>query len=232
MERIAIVTGGNRGIGRQVCRELAAAGLHVLLTARRVAEGDEAASALRAEGLPVTFHYLDVTDATSVRRLTKTVADNYGRADVLVNNAAILMDEDGTAVRTDLAVVRQTMETNFFGALRLCQAFIPLMERHRYGRIVNVSSRMGSLTDMGGRQLGYRASKTALNALTRVLAAEVKGSNILVNSVDPGWVRTGMGGMAAPRSLEEGAATIVWAATLPDGGPSGRFFRDQKAMEW
>lgn len=232
MERIAIVTGGNRGIGWQVCHDLAVAGLRVLLTARRIADGEEAAARLQEKGLPVTFHQLDVTDATSLRRLTKTVADGYGRADVLVNNAGISLDEDGAAIRTDLAVIRQTMETNFYGALRLCQALVPLMERHRYGRIVNVSSRMGSLAHMGGRHLGYRASKTALNALTRVLAAELKGSNILVNSVDPGWVRTAMGGSGAPRSLEEGAATIVWAATLPDGGPSGHFFRDRQPMEW
>lgn len=232
MEKIAIVTGGNRGIGRQICCDLAARGLQVVLTARRDASGEEAVAALRKEGLPVTFHHLDVTDGMSVRRLTKTVADQYGRADVLVNNAAISMDEDGAAVGVDLAVVRQTMETNFFGALRLCQALIPLMQRHGYGRIVNVSSRMGSLEQMGGRKLGYRSSKTALNALTRVLAAELRGSNILVNSVDPGWVLTEMGGMEAPRTVEEGAATIVWAATLPDGGPSGRFFRDQQEQAW
>lgn len=232
MERIAIVSGGNRGIGRQVCHDLAARGLHVVLTARKAASGAEAAAALREEGLPVSFHQLDVTDATSVRRLTKEVADRYGRADVLVNNAAISMDEDGAALRVDLAVVRQTMETNFFAPLRLCQALIPLMQRHGYGRIVNVTSRMGSLAQMGGRHLGYRSSKTALNALTRVLAAELRGSNILANSVDPGWVRTEMGGMGAPRSVEEGAATIVWAATLPDGGPSGQFFRDRQEQAW
>lgn len=232
MERIAVVTGANRGIGRQTAHDLAARGYRVLLTARNEARGQEAAAALQAKGLPVTFHQLDVTDAVSIRRLAKTVADQFGRADVLINNAAISLGEDGAALRVDPAVVRQTMETNFFGPLRLCQALVPLMQRHGYGRIVNVSSRMGSLTHMGGHDLGYRASKAALNALTRVLAAELRGSNVLVNSVDPGWVRTAMGGAGAPRSLEEGSATIVWAATLSDSGPSGRFFRDRQEVDW
>lgn len=232
MERIAVVTGANRGIGRQIAHDLAARGYRVLLTARNEARGQEAAAALQAKGLPVTFHQLDVTDAASIRRLAKMVADQFGRADVLINNAAISLGDDGAALRVDPAVVRQTMETNFFGPLRLCQALVPLMQRHGYGRIVNVSSRMGSLTHMGGHDLGYRASKAALNALTRVLAAELRGSNVLVNSVDPGWVRTAMGGAGAPRSLEEGADTIVWAATLPDGGPGGRFFRDRQEVDW
>lgn len=232
MERIAVVTGGNRGIGLEVCRQLAARGLDVLLTARHQGRGEAAAATLQGEGLAVRFYPLDVNDLTSVRRLVKHLADDYGRADVLVNNAAISLDEDEAALRVDVAVVRQTMETNFFGPLRLCQALIPLMQRHDYGRIVNVSSRMGSLAAMGGRHLGYRASKTALNALTRVLATELGGSNVLVNSVCPGWVRTEMGGSGAPRSVEEGAAGIVWAATLPDGGPSGRFFREGQEFAW
>jgi len=231
-QKVAIVTGGNRGIGLEIGRQLARRGLRVLLAARDRARGDRVALALRDEGLAVDFHRLDVTDQTSVRRLAKDVADHVGRADVLVNNAAIYVDRGLSAVDVDLALVRQTMETNFYGPLRLCRLFVPLMQRHGYGRIVNVSSRMGSLHHMGGGALAYRASKTALNALTRVLAADLRGTNILVNSVDPGWVRTEMGGMHATRSVQEGADTAVWLATLSDDGPTGGFFRDRQPVQW
>jgi NAD(P)-dependent dehydrogenase (short-subunit alcohol dehydrogenase family) len=232
VERIAIVTGGNRGIGRQICHDLAATGLHVLLTARRVASGEEAAAALKQEGLPVTFHQLDVTDPASVRRLTKTVADQYGRADVLVNNAAINLDSGQSPLELDLHVLRQTMETNVYGPLRLSQALIPLMLRQQYGRIVNVSSEAGRLSNPRPDGLAYRMSKAALNMATRVLAKRLEGSNILVNAVHPGWVRTEMGGRHAPRTLAESTGTIVWLATLPEGGPSGDLFYDRRPMEW
>ena len=231
-QKVAIVTGGNRGIGLEIGRQLARRGLRVLLAARDRQRGEEAAVALRDEGVDVHFHRLDVTDNTSVRRLVKYVADSLGRADALINNAAICVDRRLSAVEVDLAVVRQTMETNFYGPLRLCRLFVPLMKRHGYGRIVNVSSRMGSLHHMGGGTFAYRASKTALNALTRVLAADLRGTNVLVNSVDPGWVRTEMGGAHATRSVEEGADTAVWLATLPDDGPTGGFFRDRQRAEW
>ena len=231
-QKVAIVTGGNRGIGLEIGRQLARRGLHVLLAARDRSRGEEAAALLRDEGGDVAFHRLDVTDQTSIRRLVKVVADHLGRADVLVNNAAIYVDRGLSAVEVDLALVRQTMETNFYGPLRLCRLFVPLMQRHGYGRVVNVSSRMGSLHHMGGRALAYRASKTALNALTRVLAAELQGTNVLVNSVDPGWVRTEMGGTHAARSVEEGADTAVWLATLPNDGPTGGFFRDRRPVQW
>jgi NAD(P)-dependent dehydrogenase (short-subunit alcohol dehydrogenase family) len=232
MERIAIVTGGNRGIGRQICRDLAATGLHVLLTARRVGSGEEAAAALKEEGLPVSFHQLDVTDPASVRRLTKTVADEYGRADVLVNNAAINPDSGQSPLDLDMNVLRQTMETNVYAPLRLCQALIPLMQRHQYGRIVNVSSEAGRLSNPRPDGLAYRMSKAALNMMTRVLATRLEGTNILVNAVHPGWVRTDMGGRYAPLTPEESTGTIVWLATLPESGPTGEFFYDRQPMEW
>lgn len=232
MERIVIVTGGNRGIGWQVCRDLAAEGLRVLLTARRVASGEEAAARLQEEGLPVAFHQLDVTDPASVRRLTKTVADQHGRADVLVNNAGVKLDDGVSPLELDVAVLRQTMETNVYGPLRLSQALIPLMQRHGYGRIVNVSSQAGRLSNPQPDGLAYRTSKAALNMVTRVLAKGVAGSNILVNAVHPGWVRTEMGGPYAPRTLPESTDTIIWLATLPDNGPTGGFFYDRKPMEW
>ncbi|MCI0397349.1 MAG: SDR family oxidoreductase [Chloroflexi bacterium] len=230
--KIAVVTGGNRGIGLEICRQLGRLGIQVILTARSVGRGTAAAGALQAEGLPVHFHPLDVADQMAVRRLAKTLADDYGRTDILVNNAAVYLDPGLSIAEMDLALVRQTMETNFYGPLRLCQIIAPLMRRNSYGRIVNLSSQMGSLRHMGAGALAYRVSKTALNALTRVLAAELRGNNILVNSVDPGWVRTEMGGDHAPRSVEEGAETAVWLATLPDGGPTGSFFRDRRPVEW
>lgn len=232
-ERIAIVTGGNRGIGLEICRQLAQReGITVLLTARNAAAGQRAAASLQGSGRYVTFHLLDVSEQLSVRRLVKFVADQFGRADILVNNAAVYPDRGLTVQEIDIGLVRQTMETNFYGPLRLAQHLAPLMRRHGYGRIVNVSSSMGSLSNMRGHALGYRTSKVALNALTRVLAAELQGANVLVNSVDPGWVRSDMGGPRAERSLSQGAETAVWLATLPDDGPSGGFFRDRQPVPW
>ena len=230
--RIALVTGGNRGIGLEICRQLAAAGLQVLLTARRADVGAAAAAELAAEGLPVTFQPLDVTDRTSARRLVKHVADHLGRLDVLVNNAAILIDRQQSILDVDLAVMRQTIDVNVYGPLHLSQMFVPLMRRHGYGRVVNVSSSMGQLANMGGRTSAYRLSKLALNGVTRMLAAELAGENILVNTMDPGWVHTDMGGASAPRTVEQGADTAVWLATLPDGGPSGGFWRDREPFAW
>lgn len=231
-KRLAVVTGGNRGIGLEICRQLAQLDIQVLLTARNKERGETAVQQLTEEGLLVVFHQLDVTDQNSVRRLVKYLADHHGRLDILVNNAAIYVDRGMKVTDVDLVLVRQTMETNFYGPLRLCQMLVPLMARNNYGRIINLSSTMGSLNRMGGTAIGYRLSKTANNVLTRVLASELRGSNILVNSVDPGWVKTDMGGSHAPRSLELGAETAVWLATLPNGGPNGQFFRDKRPYDW
>jgi NAD(P)-dependent dehydrogenase (short-subunit alcohol dehydrogenase family) len=214
-KRLAVVTGGNRGIGLEVCRQLARSGAEVVLTARSSEKGQAAVAELAEEGLTVLFHQLDVTSQNSVRKLVKTLADEHGRLDILVNNAGIYIDRGMRVTEIDLALVRQTLETNFFGALRLCQLLVPLMERHGYGRIVNISSQLGSLKNMTGYSLAYKTSKTALNALTRILAAEQEGTNILVNAVNPGWVQTDMGGSHAPRSLEKGAETAVWICSAP-----------------
>jgi NAD(P)-dependent dehydrogenase (short-subunit alcohol dehydrogenase family) len=232
-KKVAVVSGGNRGIGLEICRQLAQHGdVEVILTARDTRRGQDAVETLQTEGLDVQFQRLEVTDLNNVRRLVKHIADHKGRLDILVNNAGIYNDRGLRVSEVDLGLVRQTFETNFYGPLRLCQMFLPLMERNNYGRIVNVSSSMGSLQRMGGRAVGYRASKAALNALTRVLAAETEGHDILVNSVDPGWVRTDMGGERASRSVEQGADTAVWLATLPAGGPNGGFFRDREPVPW
>lgn len=232
-KKVAIVTGANRGIGLEICRHLAQHDdLLVLLTARNANVGLQAAADLQEAGGDVHFQQLEVTDQNSIRRLVKNVADQYGRADILINNAGIYHDSGLVVTELDIGLVRQTIETNFFGPLRLSQLLAPLMQRHNYGRIVNVSSGMGSLNSMRGGALGYRASKAALNVLTRVLAAELQGYNILVNSVDPGWVRSDMGGPRASRSLAQGADTAVWLALLPDNGPSGGFFRDRQPVAW
>lgn len=209
-QRVAIITGGNRGIGRAVATQLAASGLRVVLTARSAEAAATAAAALSTPDSPVTGLPLDVTDAQSVRRFQKAVADTLGRVDVLVNNAAINIDNGVRPLELDETIIRQTMEANFYGPLRLIRAIVPLMRRNGYGRIVNVSSRMGSLAHMGGEgnSLAYRSSKTALNALTRVVAGELQREGFKVNAASPGWVRTDMGGRSAPVSAHESAAGI------------------------
>jgi NAD(P)-dependent dehydrogenase (short-subunit alcohol dehydrogenase family) len=230
--RIALVTGANRGIGFEVCHQLARAGNKVILTARNADAGERAAASLRQEGLNVVFCPLDVTDAQSVTAARQWVEREFGRLDILVNNAGVDLDDGVSVFDVSPALVQQTFDTNTIGPLRMCQAFVPLMRQHNYGRVVNVSSGSGQLTDMGGYTAAYAMSKTALNALTRIVAAEVSAYNIKVNSVCPGWVRTDMGGPNAPRSVEQGADGIVWLATLPDDGPSGGFFRDRKPVSW
>ncbi|MDQ0380171.1 SDR family oxidoreductase [Amycolatopsis thermophila] len=223
---IALVTGGNRGIGREVCRQLAAAGHTVVLTARSLAAATDAAT-----GGEVIPWPLDVTSEDSVHRAAEAVAERFGRLDVLVNNAAISYDTWQRAVTADLAVVREAAETNLYGPWRLTQALLPLLRRSDHARIVNVSSEAASLAGMGGGTPAYTASKVALNALTRMFAAELRAEGILVNAVCPGWVATDMGGPGG-RPVAEGAAGIVWAATLPDGGPTGGFFRDGRPLPW
>src|SRR5688572_16616128 len=231
--RIALVTGGNRGIGFEICRQLATTGLQVVLTARDPGKGRAAVKQLQDAGLPVEFHRLDVTSCRSIRACIAAVGERRGRIDVLVNNAGIMIDPRGSRfLDSKLDTYRDTLETNFFGPLQLAQSVIPLMKANRYGRIVNLSSGLGQLEEMGAGTPAYRISKTALNALTRILAAEFHESNVLANSMCPGWVRTTMGGEGAPRSAAQGADTPVWLATLPDGGPSGGYFRDRKAIPW
>ena len=229
--RIALVTGGNRGIGLEVCRQLAQHGFTVFLGARDLAKGEQAAAPLAQAHLPVLAHQLDVTDGNSIARLRQRIETAYTHLDVLVNNAAILYDTWQNALTADLQVVQAALDTNTLGAWRMCQAFIPLLRRSPHGRIVNVSSEAGSLTNMGPGTPAYTLSKAALNALTRMLAAALQGTGILVNAVCPGWVATDMGGPGG-RPVDRGAAGVVWAATLPDGGPSGGFFRDGEALPW
>jgi NAD(P)-dependent dehydrogenase (short-subunit alcohol dehydrogenase family) len=227
-KRIAVVTGGNRGIGLEICRQLAKAGMHVVLTAR-----DEAKGAAAAKKLGVESHELDVDGDQSVEAFARWIKDTHGRCDVLVNNAGVMLDPRGSRVLdSKVETYRATLETNLLGPLRLIQAIVPLMKKQGYGRIVNLSSGQGQLSEMSVGTPAYRVSKTALNALTRTTAADLHGSGILVNAMCPGWVRTDMGGSGAPRSVEQGADTAVWLAMLPDNGPTGGYFRDRRPIAW
>ena len=233
---VAVVTGANRGIGREVVRVLAEAGYRVVLGSRSLERGEEAAAALggagAGAGAGIVACALDVADDASVAAAAAWVADTHGRCDALVNNAAIDYDTDARATTADLDRVHTTLETNLFGAWRLTEEALPLMRKNGYGRIVNISSGMGQLSDMGGHSPAYRLSKTGLNVLTRMLTAELGEENILVNSVCPGWVRTDMGTQSARVSVQEGADTPVWLATLPDDGPRGGFFRNREPIPW
>ena len=230
--RTALVTGGNRGIGLEVCRQLGRLGYRVLLGGRDRESAEAAASTLRKDGAEVLARTLDVTDADNIRELAQAAEREFGGVDVLVNNAAVLLSEDGDVLSVPLEDFRASMETNLYGPLLLCQALMPGMHLRRYGRVVNVSSGAGQISTMRDYAPPYSLSKAALNALTRQLAHAGRGRNVLVNAVDPGWVRTDMGGRSAPRTVEQGADTIVWCATLPDGGPTGGFFHDRRVIAW
>ena len=230
-QRIALVTGANRGIGLEVCRQLAGQGLRVVLTARDPGKGEAAAQRLAGEGVDVAFFPLDVSDPAAAEAARVWVEGRYGRLDVLVNNAAVYLDERFNILDVPLATFEATLAANLYGPLHLCRAFVPGMRQHGYGRVVNVSSESGQLSTMGGYTPAYAISKAALNALTRAVAAEA-GRAVKVNSVCPGWVRTDMGGPNASRSVEQGADSIVWLATLPDSGPTGGFFQDRRPIDW
>jgi NAD(P)-dependent dehydrogenase (short-subunit alcohol dehydrogenase family) len=230
--KVALVTGANRGMGLETCRALAQRGYQVVLTSRDQRLGQQATQSLVQQGLSVTSFPLDVTDEGSIQHLKRALEERFGGVDVLVNNAAIYPEDGRSVLEVELETLRATMETNFYGSLLLCQAWVPGMMTRGYGRVVNVSSGAGQLSAMGDYAPAYSASKAALNALTRMVSDAARGANVLVNAVDPGWVRTRMGGPAASRSVEQGIDTIVWLATLPDRGPTGGFFYDRQPIPW
>jgi NAD(P)-dependent dehydrogenase (short-subunit alcohol dehydrogenase family) len=230
-QRVAVITGANRGIGLEVARQLAAGGDTVILTARDAGKAHAVVNLLDAAPGTVIAHQLDVTDHDSATDLAAFVADRWQHLDVLVNNAAIHYDSSQQAHSADLDVVSEALATNLLGAWQVTQTLLPLLRASAHGRIVNVSSEGGSLTNMGGGTPAYRTSKTALNALTRMLAAELASDRILVNSVCPGWVATDMGG-AGGRPIADGARSVLWAVDLPDRGPTGGFYRDGQPLPW
>ena len=228
MDHTALITGGNRGIGFEACRQLARAGLQVVLTARDPKRGEEAAETLRDEGLDVSFEALDVTDGGNVEACARRLSEAGTEVDVLVNNAGVYPTEGVFSVGEE--TFRRALEINTLGPFRTCRAFVPAMVRRGYGRVVNVSSGGGSFGE-GIGPVAYGASKAAQNALTVKVAETVRG-DVKANAMCPGWVRTDMGGTGAPRSPEQAADTLVWLATLPPDGPNGGFFRDRKPIPW
>lgn len=229
MPGIALVTGANQGLGLEVVRKLAATQWRVFLTGRSPDSVDRAASLFSPSVIPIV---LDVTDQASIDRAVKTVSETVDHLDVLVNNAGILDDNDDTILDLPAERLRRMFETNTIGPLLVTQAFIPLLRKSTAARIINVSSGVGRLTGMGPAVPAYGISKTALNGLTGKLAAALKSDGIAVNAVDPGWVRTAMGGQDAPRSVEQGADTIVWLATQAPQSMTGQFLRDRKPIPW
>jgi NAD(P)-dependent dehydrogenase (short-subunit alcohol dehydrogenase family) len=232
-ERVALVTGANRGLGFETARQLLAKGLSVVLAGRDLAALERARRNLAEQDQrrAVTVQ-IDVTSVESITAARQTLTAQVGSVDVLVNNAAVLLGENDDVLSIPADEYRRTFETNLFGVIEVCRVFVPVMARARYGRVVNVSSGAGQLATMSSYAPAYSISKAAVNAFTRILAESHRRHGVLVNAVDPGWVRTDMGGPSAPRSPQEGADTIVWLATLADDGPTGGFFRDRRAIEW
>src|SRR5262245_1331569 len=228
---VIVVTGGNRGIGFEICRQLAGRGAQVVLTARKAEAGQAALSKLVAQKLSAQFHALNVTEAASVAGLRDFLERTFGRLDVLINNAGIIAEEEASGLEVNLEVVRATLETNTLAPLHLAQTLAPLLKRSSAGRVVNMSSGMGALSEMEGGYAAYRISKTALNAVTRILAAELRGA-VAVNSMCPGWVKTDMGGANAEREVSQGAETAVWLALDSPQDLTGKFLRDRKVIPW
>ncbi|TVR99448.1 MAG: SDR family oxidoreductase [Rhodospirillales bacterium] len=236
----ALVTGANRGLGLEISRRLGLLGMTVVLAARSGYEARDAADRLKQAGVDAHSTILDVTDAKTVAVTARLLDSQFGGLDVLINNAGIMVDSSVPPSELDLAALRETFETNVFGAFAVIRAVLPMIRASRFGRIVNMSSSLGSMTLIGDRHSpydgavspAYQASKAALNAITVLFAKELRDTGIKVNAACPGWVRTALGSDRAPLSVEEGADTPVWLATLPDDGPSGGFFNQRKPVPW
>lgn len=228
MKKIVLVTGANKGIGLEICKQLCAQNCTVILTSRDEKRGFEALKSTEGD---IHYHQLDVSDLQSISTLINFVENKYGRLDVLINNAAILLDEKIPATKVKMELIRSTLETNLIGPFQLIQKFLPLLKKSKDGRIINMSSGLGAINQMASGYPGYRISKVGLNALTLILADELKGTNISVNTMTPGWVRTDMGGYNADLKVEQGADTAVWLATTKEKH-NGKFFRERKEIDW
>jgi NAD(P)-dependent dehydrogenase (short-subunit alcohol dehydrogenase family) len=229
---VIVVTGANRGIGFEIVRQLSRRGARVVLTARKPESGQAALARLKTESLVASFQPLDVLSQDSIANLADFISSQYGTLDVLINNAGIIPESDAEVLRVDLSAVRAALETNTLPPLRLVQALLAPLRKSKAGRIINVSSGMGALSDMGSDHAAYRMSKTALNAVTGMLASALAGENISVNSVCPGWVRTDMGGPNAERDVAQGADTPAWLALDAPKTLTGKFIRDRKVIPW
>jgi NAD(P)-dependent dehydrogenase (short-subunit alcohol dehydrogenase family) len=232
MKRVALVTGANRGLGLETSRQLLRRGMRVAMTGRDEAATQRTLHELGEIAENAIALRLDVTEPASIEAAHRTIVERFGSVDVLVNNAAVLLFEDSDVLAIPADGFRSSFETNLFGVIEVCRAFVPAMAARGYGRIINVSSGAGQLASMSTYAPAYSISKAALNAFTRILAATYEGRGVLANAVDPGWVRTDMGGPSAPRSVAQGVDTIVWLATLPNDGPTGGFFRDRRPIAW
>ncbi|MDQ0247561.1 NAD(P)-dependent dehydrogenase (short-subunit alcohol dehydrogenase family) [Bacillus fengqiuensis] len=232
IKKIAFITGGNRGIGFELGKQLAEKNYRVILGSRNKEKGQNAVSSLKNLGYDIHVVELDVDHTESIQKTAEYVQQTYGRLDVLINNAGVYLDENEKMSEEEPAILEQTLTTNFLGPYHLIRSFLPLMMKNQYGRIVNISSGYGQMDEMDQTGPGsYKLSKFALNGLTRLLAAELSG-NIKINAVCPGWVRTDMGGPHAPRSVEQAAQSILWLTELDEDGPSGGFFRDGHIINW
>lgn len=230
--KVALVTGGNRGIGYELVKQLALKGFKVILASRNPEKGHKAVQQLRESNLDVSFVSIDVDNQESINQASTTVNERYGRLDVLINNAGVYLDENKKLVVMDPSILEKTMATNFFGVYHVIRSFIPLMEKQGYGRIINVSSEYGAMSEMSHPGVGaYKLSKFTLNGLTRLLAAEIHG-DIKINAVDPGWVSSDMGGPSASRTPKQAAESILWLTTIGPEGPNGGFFRDGIRIDW
>lgn len=231
MDKIALISGANRGIGMETGKQLLELGWNVVFTARNMHEGRPLINKLREKWKSAWFHQLDVTDEQSISDMAEYVEDTCGRLDVLINNAGIMIEENHNIMNVELDDLHKTMATNLYGPLMLTRTMLPFFKDSKDARVINVSSRMGQLSGMEGGHAAYRISKAALNALTIVMAKELEDDGIRVNTICPGWVRTDMGGPDANKSIEEGADTAVWLATA-DKIENGKFYADREVIPW
>ena len=239
-KNVALITGANKGIGLETARQLGKLGYTVLLGARDADRGASAADQLKSEGVDAHFVKVDMNDPSTFDFASAFIEEQYGKLDALVNNAGINSDQGRRPSEVPVEAIKETFEVNFFNLIGLTQKLIPLLEKSTAGRIVNVSSILGSLTlnsdpksQLGDwRLLGYNSSKTALNAFTAILSFDLRNTKIKVNSAHPGWVKTDLGGDNAPLDVKEGAETSVWLATLPEDGPTGGYFFIQDRIAW
>jgi NAD(P)-dependent dehydrogenase (short-subunit alcohol dehydrogenase family) len=229
---VAVVTGGNRGIGFEVCRQLAGIGYAVVLGSRDFRKAELAAKEIDPEGERITPCHIEIDNSVNVAALGTWIRERFGRLDALVNNASTPPDRWTTAGNADLSMVAEALDVNVFGTWRVTQALLPLLRSSPRPRVVNVSSEGGSISLMSGGRPAYSVSKAALNALTRLLAGELYRDGILVNAVCPGWTSDDYGVRGGGRSYAQGAASVVWAVTLPNGGPTGTFTRDGRELPW